>query len=62
MSTTDDEAAKEAFKEKLRSLTFGYTHGKSDFHGDTVRQRQRQQVEEATKAGLKIEPVGTRWV
>ncbi len=50
------------FRCHVQTIDFGFTHGKSDFHGPTVRERQRQQVEQASAAGIKAEPVGNRWV
>ena len=37
-------------------------YGKEDFHGPTVVERQREQMRQAESAGIKAEPVGTRWV
>lgn len=51
----------EARGQRLRSigLTWGID-GKAGFHGQTVRERQEQQLKHAKAAGLNIEPVGTR--
>jgi hypothetical protein len=46
----------------VKNIRIGFTHGKDDFHGPTVRERQQQQVKEATAAGINAEPVGTRWI
>lgn len=53
---------KVCFKCHVNNINLGFTYGKKDFHGDTVKQRQERQVSEAAAAGRKIEPVGTRWV
>jgi len=50
------------FRCHIRTIDIGFTYGKSDFHGPTIGERQRKQVEEASAAGIKAEPVGTRWV
>lgn len=52
----------ECMKHHLQGLRFGFTHGKADFHGPTVRERQQRQVADAKEAGREIAPVGTRWV
>lgn len=49
MTADPSEAERLAFKAKLRSLNFGFTHGKADFHGPTVRERQERQLAEAAK-------------
>lgn len=46
----------------IRSIEIGYTHGRDNFHGPTVAERQRQTVADAKKAGIDAAPVGTRWV
>lgn len=50
------------FKCHVKNIRIGFTHGKEDFHGPTVRERQQQQVKEAAAAGVNAEPVGTRWI
>lgn len=50
------------FRCHVRTIDFGFTHGKDNFHGPTIGERQRQQVNQAAAAGIKAEPVGTRWV
>lgn len=50
------------FKCHVKNIRLGFTHGKEDFHGPTVRERQQQQVREAAAAGVNAEPVGTRWI
>jgi len=46
----------------LKGIRLGFTHGKQDFHGPTIRERQREQEAQASAAGIKAEPVGNRWV
>lgn len=51
----------ECFKCHVRGINLGFTHGKSDFHGPTVRERQRQHEAEMTAKGIDFAPA-TRWV
>jgi hypothetical protein len=46
----------------VRTINLGFTHGKEDFHGPTIKERQEHQVAQAESAGIKAEPVGNRWV
>ena len=46
----------------IKGVRLGFTYGKEDFHGDTIRERQRKTVEDAKINGYNAEPVGTRWV
>jgi len=46
----------------LKGIRLGFSHGKEDFHGPTIRERQRQQEAQAAEAGIKAEPIGNRWV
>lgn len=50
------------FKCHLQGIRLGFTHGKQDFHGPTIVERQRQQEKQAADAGIKAERVGNRWV
>lgn len=50
------------FKCHLGSIRLGFSHGKEDFHGPTIKERQDEQVRQAAANGVKAEPVGTRWV
>ena len=50
------------FKCHIRSINLGFTYGKEDFHGPTVRERAKEQERLAAEAGIKAEPVGTRWI
>ena len=45
----------------VKSVRLGFTYGKQDFHGPTVRERQRKQVEDAAIHGINAEPV-TNWM
>lgn len=46
----------------LKTIRIGFTHGKEDFHGPTIKERQEAQVAQAKSAGIDAQPVGTRWV
>jgi hypothetical protein len=46
----------------LKSIRLGFTYGKQDFHGPTIKERQETQVAQAKAAGVEARPVGTRWV
>lgn len=50
------------FKCHVGSIRLSFSHGKEDFHGPTIRERQREQERQAAEAGIKAEPVGNRWV
>jgi hypothetical protein len=50
------------FKCHVKTINLGFTYGKEDFHGDTIKQRQDLQEAQAKAAGIKAEPVGNRWV
>lgn len=50
------------FKCHIKGVQIGFTYGKSDFHGPTVRERQARQVEQAAKNGVDAQPIGNRWV
>lgn len=43
------------FKHKIRTINLGYTMGKDEFHGPTIRERQREQEAQATAAGISWE-------
>ena len=49
------------FKCHIKGIKWGFTYGKEDFHGPTVRERQRKQVEDAAIHGINAEPV-TNWM
>ena len=42
----------------ISTVNLGFTYGKTDFHGDTIRQRQNEQMRLTPDAV----PVGERWV
>ena len=46
----------------LKTIRLGFTHGKEDFHGPTIKERQESQVSQARAAGIDAQPVGQRWV
>ena len=46
----------------FRGITFGFTYGKQDFHGTTIKERQDKQIADAKAGGLTPEPIGSRWV
>lgn len=50
------------FKCHIKGIRIGFTYGKADFHGPTVRERQLKQEADAAAGGIKAEPVGSRWV
>lgn len=52
----------ECFRCHVKGVNLGFTYGKADFHGPTIRERQRQQEAQAAAGGIKAEPVGNRWV
>lgn len=50
------------YKHHLKSMRLGFTWGKEQFHGPTIREQQAKQVADAAEAGREIRPVGQRWV
>lgn len=50
------------FKCHVSTINLGFSQGKKDFHGPTIKERQDLQVAQAKAAGINAEPVGTRWV
>ena len=50
------------FRCHVKTLSIGFTYGKENFHGDTIRERQQQRERDARAAGVDIAPVGSRWV
>lgn len=49
------------FKCHIKHVRLGFTYGKEDFHGPTIRERQRKTVEDAKINGYNAEPV-TNWM
>jgi cytochrome c5 len=49
------------FKCHVKTIRLGFTHGKEDFHGPTIAERQRQTVADAAAKGINAEPV-TNWM
>jgi len=45
----------------IRSINIQFTYGKQDFHGPTIRERQKKQLEDAAIHGINAEPV-TNWM
>ena len=50
------------FKCHVSTVNLGFTYGKEDFHGPTIKERQEKAVSDARINGYNPEPVGTRWV
>jgi len=50
------------FKCHIGTVNLGFTYGKEDFHGPTIKERQDKQVADAKINGYNAEPVGSRWV
>ena len=50
------------FKCHIQGIRFGFTYGKEDFHGPTIKERQDKQVADAIAGGLNPEPIGSRWI
>lgn len=64
VSHADDDPPRRntCFKCHVKTLSIGFTYGKENFHGDTIRQRQEETVRTAAAEGRDIQPVGNRWV
>ena len=51
------------FKCHIGTVNLGFTYGKKDFHGPTIKERQDKQVADAKAGGIDAVPVGTsRWI
>jgi cytochrome c5 len=50
------------FKCHIGTVNLGFTYGKEDFHGPTIKERQEKQVADAKINGINAEPVGSRWI
>jgi hypothetical protein len=48
------------FKCHVKNVRLGFTHGKEDFHGPTVRQRQREMEDSPRFKAGEIEKVPAR--
>ena len=46
----------------VKTIEIGYTHGRENFHGATVAEKQKKIVADAKAAGIDAAPVGSRWV
>jgi hypothetical protein len=60
----DDELPRRGsvcFKCHVKTIRLGFTHGKEDFHGPTIAERQRKTVSDAAAKGINAEPV-TNWM
>ena len=44
------------FKCHVRGINLGFTYGKENFHGDTVRQKQDKMFADAKANGMTIAP------
>lgn len=44
------------FKCHVRSIRLGFRHGKEDFHGPTIRERQQRIVADAASKGINAVP------
>jgi hypothetical protein len=50
------------FRCHVQTIRLGFAHGKEDFHGPTIKERQEKTVSDAKINGYNPEPVGSRWV
>jgi hypothetical protein len=56
-------ACKMAYKRRGHGQVITYAHGRDDFHGPTVRERQARDLKFYRDQGMThVEPVGSRWV
>jgi len=46
----------------VKTIRLGFTHGKDDFHGPTIKERADKAISDARINGYDPQPVGTRWV
>lgn len=46
----------------VKTIRLGFTMGKEEFHGPTIKERQDKIISDAKINGYNPEPVGTRWV
>lgn len=52
----------ECFRCHLRGIRLGFTYGKEDFHGPTVRERQKAHESEMKAKGIDFAYAGKQWV
>lgn len=58
MTSEEEAAERAAFKAKLQSLSFGFTFGRDQFHGPTIRERQEHTIAKSRENGHEITPIG----
>lgn len=46
----------------VKTIRLGFTYGRDDFHGPTIKERADKTIADAKINGYNAEPVGTRWV
>lgn len=46
----------------VKTIRLGFTQGRDEFHGPTIKERQDKIISDAKINGYNPEPVGTRWV
>lgn len=49
------------FRCHVKTINLGFSHGQENFHGDTIREKQRKIVSDAAAKGINAEPV-TNWM
>lgn len=50
------------FKCHVKTIRLGFTQGKDEFHGPTIKERADKAIADAKINGYNPEPVGARWV
>jgi len=45
------------FRCHIKGVRIGFTYGKEDFHGPTIKERQDKQVQDAIAGGYDPQPV-----
>ena len=58
----DDAFRTQCFPCHLKGIRLGFTYGKEDFHGPTVRERQKAHESEMRAKGIDFAHVGKTWV
>lgn len=46
----------------VKTIRLGFTHGKDEFHGPTIKERADKAISDARINGYDPQPVGARWV